>query len=104
MGWLDDLAKWFKDAFLWLWHGFLDLIGALFGYIFHALGEGLIYVLTLIPTPDFLTNNSIGAMLGGAGPVIGWLGDAMHLHDAMLMIAAGYAFRLLRKLLTLGQW
>jgi len=104
VGWLGDLAQWFKDAFLWLWHGFLDLVTALFTYIFHALGEGLIYILGLIPVPDFITQNSIGAMLGAAGPTIGWLGNAMKLHDAMLMIAAGYAFRLLRKLLTLGQW
>jgi hypothetical protein len=104
VGWLDQLVGWLKDALAWLFAGFLGLVKGFLMAVVHMVLDGFLYLVSLIPVPDFLAHNSIGSMLGSAGPVIGWLGSSLDFGSAMALIAAGYAFRLLRKLFTLGQW
>lgn len=104
VGWLDDLTNWLreqlerlfnflvqlvKDAILWLLEAMLDL-GAL--------------IIEAIPVPDWMGNYSIAGMLGQAGPTIAWCVTTFRIGEAMTIIGAAYAFRLLRKVLTLGQW
>jgi hypothetical protein len=104
VGWLDDFTGWLAKIWRAIWHAFVDFLVDFVLIVVKIVGTAFSYVISLIPVPDFLTNNTVGGLLGGAGPVIGWLATQMQLSTALGFIAAGYAFRLTRKFFTLGQW
>tara|TARA_R100000750_G_scaffold45903_1_gene30944 strand:- start:1151 stop:1444 length:294 start_codon:yes stop_codon:yes gene_type:complete len=56
-----------------------------------------------ITPPEFL-NHSLGDSLGPAMGNVGYFLAQVGMPEAMGILAAGLAFRLLRKVLTLGQW
>lgn len=102
--WLNDLTTWLKEQFLALWNGFVE-------FIQDTLLAALELVLNLFATaveaigvPDFLTTYSFDSLLGQAGGTIVWLAGKARLGDCLAVLAAAVAFRLLRKLFTLGQW
>ncbi len=104
VGWLTDITNWFRDAFLALWNAFVlflhDLIVALIAGVMDAFAS----LVELIPVPDFMTTYSMNSLLGQAGNTIAWLVGTFRVGECLTIIAAGFAFRLLRKLFTLGQW
>ncbi|MEP6485362.1 MAG: phage coat protein [Rudaea sp.] len=104
VGWYDDITGWFVKIVRAIWRAFTDLIGDVIVLVFKAVLAAFSYIVNLIPVPAFMTDNTVGSLLGNAGPVVGWLASEMQLSAALGFIAAGYAFRLTRKLLTLGQW
>lgn len=78
------------DAALWLLEMFLGGIGGL---------------LTVIPSPSFLSeSNAFGSLLSGLPPFALFVIGQLHIAEAFAVIGAGVAFRLARKLATLGQW
>ncbi|KAB0515654.1 hypothetical protein F7R02_25890 [Xanthomonas cissicola] len=66
--------------------------------------DPLLYVLTLLPMPDFMKGQSIGGMLGNAGSTILWFADVFKVGPALVMIGAAMVFYLLRRVLTVGIW
>ncbi|MGH8122215.1 MAG: phage coat protein [Gammaproteobacteria bacterium] len=104
MGWLDDLTGWFIRIWRQIWDAVVGFFKDLIIYGVEAVIHAFAYIVSLIPVPSFLTTYTIGGLLGGAGPTIGWLCTQLQLGTALSMIAAAYAFRLFRKLITLGQW
>jgi hypothetical protein len=60
--------------------------------------------ISAIPVPDFIANNSMGSLLGQTGPIVGFFMTELNIGQALTLVGAGYAFRLLRKFLTLFQW
>jgi len=96
--WLLDLAKAAFEAVVTLLH---DVIVWAFDGILQALAA----VIAAIPVPSFMSGGvSIGSQLSGFPAatlyVLGQLGIA----QCFAVLAAGIAFRLTRKLFTLGQW
>lgn len=85
----DDIVEFAEDLPIKVIKGILDAV---------------YYVLSLIPTPDFLSNFKIGSILGPVEPYIGYFLQMSGLGNALLIVASGVAFRLTRKLVTLGQW
>lgn len=88
-GLFKDFMEFFIDLPLQIWKGFLD---------------GVIYVLSAIPVPDFLGQYSLGAMFAQLPSSLLFFVGAFNLHGVCLALAAGVTFRLLRKAITLGQW
>jgi len=76
------------DAFI----GFVELIVTAF-----------VGLLSAIPVPEFLSQG-LQSTYGLLDPGIGYLLAASGLPAALGVIGAGYAFRLVRKVVTLFQW
>lgn len=103
-GWLDDLTE-------WLW----NLVAESFGALWELVVDALLYavevildvgasIIEAIPVPEFLESMSLCALFSAAGPTVGWALQTFNVGESLGIIAGGYAFRLLRKLITLGQW
>jgi len=103
-GWLGDFESWLWDMI----KKYYNALGNFWSDVIVAFLKSLttvgLWVVNHIPAPSFLSTHSIDEFLGNAGPVVGWLCSVMQLSTAMSMIAAAFSFRLLRKLMTLGQW
>lgn len=89
------------------WRGLWDdLTGFLLDLPLVILDSILGAIATLIealPVPSFL-NHSIGDVLAPTMPYIGYFMVESGIAQALSILAAGLAFRLTRKLITLGQW
>lgn len=104
VGPIDTITNWFKEQFTALWNAFKDFLGDMVTTVVQGVMHLFLAALNAIGVPDFLTTYNLGTLLGQAGPTIIWLAGVMRLGECLLVISAGVAFRLLRKLLTLGQW
>lgn len=124
--WLADLTNWvntkWNEFTTWLRTAFevlfqfwtdlyLDYTAFFFDLLYQAFLAGLEYALKVgvlvferLPVPEFLTETSIGALLGSAGPWVAWMGGNMKLGECSALLAAAFAFRVTRKVLTLGQY
>lgn len=103
-GWFGDLTKWFLKIFKQIWDAFVAFVKDIFMFFLDLIMQVVVWVVSQIPVPDWLQNYSIGNFLGSAGPTIGWVVSELKIGQGLTIIAAGYAFRLLRKFLTLFQW
>lgn len=104
VGWLDDITNWLRDLVSDVWDAFVTLVKDVLVWCVEIVLSVVAWVVELIPVPDFLSGVSIASMLGSAGPSVAWLVSTFRIGECIALIAAAYAFRLLRKLLTLGQW
>ena len=102
--WLDDLTNWFKDAFNSLWDALVEFFTDMIVMVMDAVLEFAALVIESIPVPAWLQQYSLDSLLGNAGPSIAWAISTFRIGEGLTIIAAAYAFRLLRKALTLGQW
>lgn len=84
-----SLVTFIHDAFLWVFDGILSAIAAL---------------ISSIPAPSFLSEVSLGGLLSGLPPFALYVIGHMGFQQAFAILASGFAFRMLRKLMTLGQW
>ena len=107
MQWLSDL---FNAILVWL----VGVIKAVFGAIFDFFIDTAIAVLDLIltalaalitsiPAPEFLAGGSGSFLNGLPSSVIYFLGMS-GFAAGLGLLGAGFAFRMVRKLVTLGQW
>ena len=103
-GWLTDLTTWIAQQLKALWDAFVEFCGDLLIKAGETVCDFFATAVEAIPVPDFLTQYSLDGMLGQAGPVIAWLVGTFRIGECFAILAAGFAFRMLRKLLTLGQW
>ncbi|MBD4018735.1 phage coat protein, partial [Xanthomonas citri pv. citri] len=62
-GWFTDLTAWIWRAVKAVWQAFADFIGDLFVMWLEQSLSAILYVLSLLPMPDFMKGQSIGAML-----------------------------------------
>lgn len=104
VGWLDDITDWLAQLVRDVWDAFVTLLKDFLVWIVETVLNVVAWIIELIPVPDFLSGVSIASMLGSAGPSVAWAVSTFRIGECIALIAAAYAFRLLRKLLTLGQW
>lgn len=102
--WLNDLTTWLKEQFMALWNAFTELLQDMLLNALEMVLDVFAKAVEAISVPDFMTTYNLGTLLGEAGPTVVWIANTFRLGEGLALIAAGYAFRLLRKLLTLGQW
>lgn len=104
-GWLSSITGWllelFKSAFTSLYNLIHDLI--LWPFV-----EILQFIATTIngftPPAFMASGNNFGQLLGGLPSFALFVVNQMQFDVAFGIVGAGVAFRLLRKLFTLGQW
>ena len=103
-GWLDKLTGWFGNAIHAVVQALFGMLHDLVLWVFKALLGLFATMVSAIKPPDFISQYSMGTLLGNAGPIVGFFISQLRVGEALLLIGAGYAFRLLRKVLTLFQW
>lgn len=103
-GWLSQLS-WGIAGFI---TSFFDaIVGFLHDLVTYVLSVVLGVVsaaISAIGTPQWLSNYSMGSILGQTGPIVGFFLSELNVGTALTLIGAGYVFRLTRKFLTLFQW
>jgi len=107
---MDWLLGWLTAALSWFWGLVKDAIGALVD----LLQDGVVWVLDgllgavadaigALPVPEFL-GGGLGTLFGSIPPEVAWFVGQLGLVQAVGVIGSGVGFRMLRKLVTLGQW
>lgn len=115
MGWLTSFTTWLAEQFNSRWRAFQDWVLEWWDTFQEwTLDMGVLaletcldlaaMVVERVPVPDFIESNSIAGFLGQAGPEIAWIVGTFQIDVGLGMIGAAYAFRMLRKVLTLFQW
>lgn len=104
MEWLEKITNWFREQFGEYWDAFVRFMSDFLLTVLEFVCDVGLYVIDLIPVPDFVTQYTPGALLAQAGPEIAWLAGVLRLSECFVILAAGIVFYLVRKLLTLGQW
>ncbi|URL60170.1 hypothetical protein IM816_08870 [Luteibacter flocculans] len=103
-GFVTKITSWASGAFSSFGSSIVALVkDAVVWFVSAVLGV-FAAAVAAIPVPDFVKQYSLGALLSHAGPDVGWFLNMFKVAEGMTVIGAGYAFRLLRKLLTLFQW
>lgn len=101
---LEKITNWFKEQFAAMWEALAAMLHDLVLWFVGAVFDISASMIEMLPAPDFMTGMSIGQMMGQAGPVVGWLANVLQIPAALGVFGAAYAFRILRKFLTLFQW
>lgn len=86
-----------------LFNDILEFFTELPAWILQQALEALAGIIESINPPSFM-DQSIGAALGPTMPYIGYLLNNSGFAQAFAILGLGFAFRLTRKLVTLGQW
>lgn len=107
MQWLSDkidgVLGWLSSAFTTLFTALASLIKDLFFWLLDGLLSAVVGLFELIPVPSFMSGGLSGLFSALPAPLL-YLLSATGVFQALLIIGAGVAFNLTRKLLTLGQW
>ncbi len=103
MDFIIDIWNDFKAWAEGIWNDFTEFFADLPVDIFEALLDGVALVLETIPVPAFITQD-LGFYLNGIDPGILYFVQRSGFANAIALLGAGLSFRLLRKLVTLGQW
>lgn len=103
-GWLSKLTGWIANVVHTFFVAIVQVLKDLVTYVLSVVLDLVASAISSISPPSFLTNYSMGTMLGQAGPIVGFFLVQLRIGEGLALIGAGYAFRLLRKFLTLFQW
>ena len=104
IGLLAQLTGWLVSTLKVYWDAFVVFMGDFFVSGVEGVLSIFVMALNALPVPDFLTTYSLNSLLAQSGGTIMWLVGTFKIGECLGVIAAGWAFRLLRKLFTLGQW
>lgn len=101
---ISAFASWLLSivgkAFLALWDLLTDLCVGVADLFFTALAA----LVVSIPAPDFLTSHGLQSALSQmSGDVLYFLG-VFNVGPGIAMLGSAFAFRMLRKVVTLFQW
>lgn len=107
---LDSFRNWLRDmiesVIMWV----VDLCKAIFQWFedillttFEKILEGIRFVISSIPMPDFL-QYSLQDLFNFMPSDVVYLLNMSGISEAMMFISMGVAFRMVRKVATLFQW
>jgi hypothetical protein len=103
-GWLSRLTGWFASAFNAFFAAIAQFLRDMVISIFTNLMHLVVLMISAIPVPSWMKNYSMSALLGSAGPIVGFFAMQLQVPAALGLIGLGYVFRLARKFLTFFQW
>lgn len=103
-GFVSKITQWSSGAMTSAGHSIVSLIKDAVVWVISRILDLFALIVSAIPVPDFMSQYSLGNLLSLAGPDVGWFMVILRIPECFVVIGSGYAFRLLRKLLTLFQW
>lgn len=103
-GWLSKLTWWFSYALNTFFRALVGFLKDLVGYVLGTVLSLVATAISAIGVPSWLSQYSLGNVLGQTGAVTLFFMGQLQLPIAFALIGAGYTFRLTRKFLTVFQW
>ena len=100
---IDNVLTWLAEFFTSIFNSLMALFNDIFIGIVEMLLQALVYLIGLIPMPGF-TNSSMNDLVSGLPQLTLYMMDKTGFDSGLAILASGLAFRLLRKLITAGQW
>lgn len=107
---MDWLFEWLQAAIAWVWGvvkaaftAVLDLLRDLGVWVVDQVLTVLGDLIAALPVPDFLAQG-MDVMFSALHPSILYFVGLLKVPQGLALIGAAVAFRMLRKLATLGQW
>jgi hypothetical protein len=104
MDWLTDFKNWLIGIIKKLW----DAISGFYHDMALKLVKGFLdavaELVKHIPVPQWMSDYSLGHLFSMLSPQLGYFVDRIGLGQGLTLIGLGYAFRILRKLMTALQW
>jgi len=104
MDWLQHLTDWIAQQIHHVWDSVVALLHDLIIWVMQGVCDLFASLVEAIGVPDFMTQYSLGALLGQLPSGVQWMLVEFRIPEGLALLAAGVAFNLVRKLLTLGQW
>lgn len=92
------------DSIKSIWADFVEFMKDLPIVIFSGILDAAAYVFESMPVPDFISGQSLGAILGPSFDSIGYFLSAAGIDSCLAMVLSATVFRVMRKILTLGKW
>ena len=102
--WFLSLYHDAQSWFIGVWADFVEFLSYLPVKILDSVLGAVATVFEAVPVPEFVQNNGLQTALNSISPDILYFVGMSGLDNAMAVLSAGFAFRLLRKLITLFQW
>lgn len=103
-GWLSKLTGWIAYAINTVFKAVIGLLRDLVTYVLGVVFDLVSTAINAIGVPSWISNFSLGSLLGQTGSIVGFFMVQLQIPAGLGLIGLGYAFRLLRKFLTLFQW
>jgi uncharacterized protein DUF2523 len=96
----SDFQAWFTG----IWADFIEFVEYIPIKLLDLLLSAFASLLEAIPVPDFVINNGLQSAINGLSPDILYFLSQSGMDSALLILSSGFAFRFLRKVVTLFQW
>lgn len=100
---LADFTSWLFGLIKSLFGPLWDFLGDVLLNFLDLLVTGFVAVVAAIPVPDFL-QSGLSSAWGGLDSGVVYVVSQCGFPQALALVGAGYAFRLVRKFATLFQW
>ena len=104
VGWLDDLTNWIRGQVERFWNALVDLVADTLVSMFEMVLNAFALAVESIPVPDWLSQYSLDGLFALLPADLIYFVNLFRVDEAIGLIGLGYVVRLVRKLLTLGQW
>lgn len=104
MEWLTGLTTWLLQLIQSLWDSGVAFLNDIWISIADTVLSAIASVIVSIPVPGFMQTFSLSSLFSSMPSDLLYFLSFLQLGQAFLIISAGLAFRLTRKLLTLFQW
>ena len=101
---IKAITQWFIDLVIRFFTALWDFVPDALINILDMVINGLGALIGAIPAPTFLTQYSIGVLINQMPDYVLYFVGHFRIGEAMGILTAGFAFRMARKIFTLGQW
>jgi hypothetical protein len=101
---IAEITKWFIDLLIKILTTILDVFHDIFVAAIDALLTAVGALLNSIPAPSFLSQYSLTSLMSGMPDAVMYFAGHLRIGEAFAIVGVGFAFRMGRKLFTLGQW
>ena len=101
---LEKLTNWLREQLLAIWEAFTQFLSDLFLIWLEQQLNMIVWVFSHIPAPEVLKQQSLGSLLGNAGPSVSWAIGIFQIGPSATVISGAMVFYIVRRLFTLGIW
>lgn len=101
---LKKLTDWLRELFLSVWEAFVQFLHDMLLYWLEHQLSMVLWMIQNIPSPEFLSQHTLGSLLGSAGPTVAWFIVVFKVGESSVLIGTAMVFYILRRILTIGIW
>lgn len=98
------LISWLAELIKSVWQAFVDFLSDIWIDVADIVLQAIAGLIVSIPVPSFLSNYSIGQIIGYMPSDVLYFVGLMHMGEGFALISGAVAFRMVRKVITVFQW